>query len=399
MWSGCAIGPRGERIFGYSGVELWPGNAAWLAHHYWLHYRYSMDKTFLREQALPMLRLCFLTYANLLEEGDDGRLHLPLSYSPEYHEGGFKGYAADPNGDLALIRFLGDAILQANDALGEEDPLTARVREVQENLTDYVHEDGRLWVSAGQPLEHSHRHHSHLMMIHPLGLVTPEGGPEDRRMIERSLRDIRTKGTGEWTGWAFPWMSLIASRAGYGNWAWQMLDNYANGFITPNTFHINGDPRVFGVSLFEYDPMTLEAGFGAAAALQEMLLQSQGGIIRLFPSMPDRWHDAYFENLRAEGAFLVTAKRAAGRTVFVRVVSEAGGPCRVRNPFGGPAVLRTGEETRTLDGGVLGFETQPGREYTLHPAAAEIAPDMTPLAFERAGDELHFYGLKKLPRF
>jgi len=37
IWAGCAIGPRGERIWGYTGAELWPGNAAWLAHHFWLH--------------------------------------------------------------------------------------------------------------------------------------------------------------------------------------------------------------------------------------------------------------------------------------------------------------------------------------------------------------------------
>ena len=165
------------------------------------------------------------------------------------------------------------------------------VKEVLANLTDYVQKDGRLWVSAGQPLEHSHRHPSQLMAIHPLGLLNPEDGPAQKKLIEGSLLEIRTLGPWQWTGWSYPWMSLIASRAGYGNWAWQMLDTYANAFITPNTFHVNGDPRVFGVSLFAYEPMTLEAGFGAAAAVMEMLVQSHNECIRLFPAIPDRWHD------------------------------------------------------------------------------------------------------------
>ncbi|MCC6694325.1 MAG: glycoside hydrolase N-terminal domain-containing protein [Candidatus Hydrogenedentes bacterium] len=404
LWAGCAIGPRGERIYGYSGVELWPGNAAWLAHHYWLHFLYSQDKTFLREQALPMLRGCFLTYANLLEPGDDGKLHVPLSYSPEWGEGGFNAYTRDPNCDLALIRFLGDAILKSNTILDEEDALTPRVNEVLANLTPYVLEGKRLLVSAGTPLSHSHRHHSHLMAIHPLGMITLDGGEEDRAIIRDSLHEIRVKGLGEWTGWAYPWMSLIASRAGYGNTAWQMLDLYANAFIKPNTFHVNGDPRIFGMSLFDYEPMTLEAGFGASAAIMEMLLQSYNGRLRLFPTVPDRWHDASFQNLRAEGAFLVTARLEKGEVVGAIVTSEAGLPCEIVNPYGESKVtvtrLDANEPAQTVEGNIIRFDTQAGAKYLLvkdgsqATAGTLIAPD-----FERGELDQNFYGVKKQPRF
>lgn len=406
IWSGCAIGPRGERIFGYSGVELWPGNAAWLAHHYWLHFLYSHDKEFLRDRALPMMRLAFLTYANLLEPGSDGKLHIPLSYSPEYYEGSFESFCQDPTCDLTLIRFLGNALLKSNEVLGRRDDLTDRVHEVLANLTDYPQKDGRLWVSAGTPLAHSHRHHSHLMGVHPLGVLTIEGTEQERALIRNSLHDIRVKGVGEWTGWAFPWMSLIASRAAYGNMAWQMLDIYANSFITPNTFHINGDPRIFGLSLFDYSPMTLEAGFGAAAAIMEMLLQSYDGCIRVFPSMPDRWHDAYFSNLRTEGAFLVTAKTTEGRVRFVLVTSEAGLPCVLKNPFNGDAeVVRVGktcdapqETPRKVSGPILRFDTVPAGRYLLYPSGAR-PDDFRPPRVRRTAAERNFYGVKHLDRF
>ena len=405
IWSGCAIGPKGERIYGYSGVELWPGNAAWLAHHYWLHYLYSQDAAFLRDQALPIMRLAFLTYANLLEEGDDGRLHVPLSYSPEYGEGGFSAYCKDPTCDLALIRFLGKAILEANAALEAEDALTERIASVLERLVDYPQRGNKLMVSAGTPLGHSHRHHSHLMAIHPLGLLSPEGTDVERALIRGSLHEIRVHGPGEWTGWAFPWMSLIASRAGLGNMAWQMLDTYANAFIKPNTFHVNGDPRVFGLSLFEYEPMTLEAGFGAAAAVMEMLLQSYNGRIRLFPSVPDRWHDAYFEDLRAEGAFLVTAKLERGDVRFLKVASEAGRPCSLVNPFQGGAAellkLDAPDAAPTpLTGDAFTFDTHTGGRYLLYPAGRKPdQEDFSPVRFPRAESDAHFYGLKRLPRF
>jgi len=403
IWTGCAIGPRGERIFGYSGVELWPGNAAWLAHHYWLHFLYSWDKAFLKDQALPIMRLSFLTYSNLLEADAQGKFHIPLSYSPEWGEGGFKAYCKDPTVDLALLRMLCEALLQSNEVLGVDDPLTARIREVREKLAPYPQKDHRLFVSADTPLTHSHRHFSHLMAIHPLGLLTVDGSDDDKALIRESLLEIRTQGMGQWTGWSYPWMSLIASRAGQGNAAWQMLDLYANGFILPNTFHINGDPRNHGISLFDYEPMTLEAGFGAAAAIMEMLLQSYNGTIRLFPTMPDQWHDASFEDLRAEGAFVVNAKRAGGKILFARIRSDAGHPCKLKNPFEGGTVtvenLADGVR-RELSGDAVSFDTQAGAAYLVYRAKAKpTAEAMTPFTFERTERERNFFGAKRLARF
>lgn len=41
----------------------------------------------------------------------------------------------------------------------------------------------------------------------------------------------------------------------------------------------------------------------------DMMLQSWGGIIHVFPAMPTKWQDASFYQLRTEGAFLVSALR------------------------------------------------------------------------------------------
>jgi hypothetical protein len=61
-----------------------------------------------------------------------------------------------------------------------------------------------------------------------------------------------------------------------------------------------------------------------------MLLQSWGGKIAVFPAIPDSWERAVFHDLRAEGAFLVSAERRAGKTAWVRIKSLAGEPCRVQ---------------------------------------------------------------------
>jgi alpha-L-fucosidase 2 len=164
---------------------------------------------------------------------------------------------------------------------------------------------------------------------------------------------------------------------------------------------MNGDPRHFGDSGFDYKPVTLEAGFASAAAVMEMLLQSWGGKIRVFPSVPEFWPAAYFEKLRAEGAFLVTARRERGLTQFVEISSEAGEICRLRNPFAGRDVIlaESGAGQRKLQGDWLEFKTEVGKKYLLTPeGAAQVAPSQPSLRAP-APETSNWFGTKKLARF
>ncbi len=400
-WSGCALGPGGARVHGYPPTEFWPGNGAWLACQYWMHWRYSMDRDFLRDKAVLFMKPFLRTYMNLLEEGEDGKLHLPLSSSPEYHEGSILAWTSDPNCDLFLIRFLARSLLEADRILGLNDPEAERWQQTLDRLADYQTDDTGLRISRQMGLEFSHRHHSHLMGIYPLDLLSPEDGDKARELIRRSVEHWRRTGYMMWTGWSFPWASAIASRAGYPNMSWAMLDIYATGFITPSTLHVNGDYREFGYSQWTYEPMTLEAGFAFAAALMEMLLQSQRGIIRVFPSLPDAWKDASFINLRAEGAFLVSAVMREGKILRVEILSEAGEPCRVKNPFSCPAILKAESrgDKQEISGEILSFPTEKRCRYVLVPQGQDADPSHVFVLFPRSAKEKNFYGLKIQPRW
>lgn len=109
-----------------------------------------------------------------------------------------------------------------------------------------------------------------------------------------------------------------------------MLDCYLKGFISRNGFHLNGDYKKLGMSWCDYRPFTLEGNFAAAQAVHEMLLQSWGGIVRVFPATPDEWRDVGFDNWRAEGGLRISAQRRAGRTVRVAVAADTGGQVRLR---------------------------------------------------------------------
>jgi alpha-L-fucosidase 2 len=121
------------------------------------------------------------------------------------------------------------------------------------------------------------------------------------------------------------------------------LDIYARAFILRNGFHANGDQTKSGFSGMTYRPFTLEGNFLAMEAVHEMLLQSWSakfgrgdpGVIRLFPATPWRWHDASFDDLRAEGGHRVSAKREHNATTWFRIVAGRDGIVTLRDNFDG----------------------------------------------------------------
>ena len=64
-----------------------------------------------------------------------------------------------------------------------------------------------------------------------------------------------------------------------------------------------------------------------------MLIQSHTGVLEIFPAIPESWKDLSFNNLRAEGAFLVSAVKKDGEVQRIEIVSEKGGTFKMRNPF------------------------------------------------------------------
>ena len=350
----CATDIHGRPVPGWAQYNYQLGNGAWVAHGFYLHWRYTMDEGFLADRAYPFCaEIAAAIEALLRPDPQTGKLKLPLSASPEVHGHELAAWMK-PNSsyDLALMRWLFAALDEMAHQLDRPEE-AERWRAVLDQLDplpishtgDFLGEGpGPLLLTDNTPLHESHRHHSHLMAVHPLGLLHVEGSDFDRKVIDESLRQIARLGTGWWCGYSFSWMACIAARCGRPGMALHMLDCYLKGFISRNGFHLNGDFKRLGMSWCDYRPFTLEGNFAAAQAVHEMLLQSWGGVVRVFPAVPDSWADVSFDTLRAEGALQVSAERSGGRTVAVRIVSRHGGPLRLRDPFGGGRVRWIGPE-------------------------------------------------------
>lgn len=322
--------------------------AAWLAHHFYLHWKYSADPVFLQERTYPYLRdASVFIEAVTAKRGPDGRRTLPLSASPEINnnrpDAWFKTMT---NFDLALIRWLLGATAELAAELKLFDEADRWRRVVSEMPELSFGAQGQLLVAPGYPLRESHRHFSHLMAIHPLGLIDWSDGEAAQKTITSSLLELERLGTSQWTGYSFAWLSNLAARAGDGDRAEKALEIFARAFTLRNSFHCNGDQSGQGYSRFTYRPFTLEGNFAAAAGLQEMLLQSHRGKIVVFPAVPDGWRDITFTDLRAQGAFLISAQRIGGETTQVEILAERGGRCTLVSPFSGrdiPLHLKSGE--------------------------------------------------------
>ena len=194
-------------------------------------------------------------------------------------------------------------------------------------------EEGALTFAKGFPYAESHRHFSHAMAIHPLGIIDWSDGEESQRIIKATLKKMEEIGPKWWCGYSYSWIANMYARAFDGEKAAKALKTFATCFCLPNTFHANGDQSKSGKSAFTYRPFTLEGSFAFASAIQEMLLQSHTSVIRVFPAIPASWKNVSFTNLRAMGAFLVTAARKDGHLTQLVLYSEKGGKARLLNPL------------------------------------------------------------------
>ncbi len=350
-------------------------NLPWILHNVWLHYRHAMDDAMLRDVLFPLLRSSINFYLRVLEEGQDGRYHLPLSHSPEY------GAAEDANIDLALLRWGCRTLIASAERLGIDDPLRARWEEVLERLVDYPTDEDGFMIGRDVPYAKSHRHFSHLLMIYPLYLVNidQEGG---RELITRSLDHWHSLDD-RFCGYSYTAGSSIASALGDGNRSLEML-NGLKRFLGENT-------------MYEETGACIETPLAGAQSLHDMLIQSWDGVLRVFPAIPDAWADVAFHDLRTEGAFLVSAARRDGQVRFVRIESLAGEPCILQTDLLG---FELPDAVRTTDGREVTvmriaedrveFDLNKGEELILAPPDAPSKPSVAPVALPT---ERHRFGL------
>ncbi|MGC8644405.1 MAG: glycoside hydrolase family 95-like protein, partial [Isosphaeraceae bacterium] len=173
----------------------------------------------------------------------------------------------------------------------------------------------------------------------------------------------------------------------FGQYPWSVLSNLRGGsFIAARDYpsftacvrrwrHPNGLVWAMAIAGYGHAGAWAES-LGVIAPLQEMMLQSWDGALRIFPAWP-RDVAARFTTLRAEGAFLVSASWADGEVRELSIQSERGATCHIYSPWpGGIAVIdSSGASIATTkdEYGRSQFPTRVGVTYRIRPAGRQGA--------------------------
>jgi alpha-L-fucosidase 2 len=97
-----------------------------------------------------------------------------------------------------------------------------------------------------------------------------------------------------------------------------------------------------------------------------MLLQSYAGFIEIMPAVPGDWKDISFDKLRAEGAFLISAKKTGGQLREIKIIAEQGGKTKLRLPdTSWYVVKKKGARAKNLPEGFLELSFRKGGEIVM----------------------------------
>lgn len=321
----------GYPMGGWIQYSLSPTISAWLAQHFYWQWKYSMDKNFLETKAYPYLHEVAI-YLENISYIENGKRKLLLSSSPEYNDNDISAWFTNTtNYDLSLMKFAFKAAAEVAIAMNKKEE-ALHWKKINNELPALDINERGLTIAPGVTRKQSHRHHSNLMAIYPLGLLNVNN-ERDKMIIDSSLRWMQKTGTDAWCGYSFSWAASLYARAKEGDSAAKELKIFTSNFCSPNSFHLNGDQKGGQYSKFTYRPFTLEGNFAFAQGLNEMLLQSYNGVIEIFPAIPVSWKNIAFNNLRAEGAFLISAEKINGVVNEVSVLAEQGGMLRLKLPI------------------------------------------------------------------
>lgn len=315
------------------------GAGAWLSTHIMEHYYYTLDTLFLKNN-YTVLKASTQFYMDwLVPDPETGELLSGPSVSPENSflapDRSESKICMGPAHDQQVIWQLFKNFLDASSVLAIQDSFVQGVALAQKQLAPpKIAIDGRLmeWHKPYKELEPGHRHISHLFALHPGYQIDIKKTPELALAAKKSL-DFRIQHGGGHTGWSAAWLINQYARLGDAENAAKSLNMVLTKSISPNLFG-------------QHPPFQMDANFGTAAGIAEMLLQSQSGEIRLLPALPNHWTKGKIKGLCARGGFVVDMEWDKNELTHIRLHSKKGGTAKL-----------------SYKGKAINIETEAGKTY------------------------------------
>jgi len=302
-----------------------PGNTAFLMYNVWDLFQRSQDKKWLAEQLYPILRKStnfYTAYLNSNKVKTDNLSQYPKGYfyttgkgrSPEQGP-----YQTGVKYDLQLIAGLLDYTLEAAKILNIDVEKQQVWNELRSNIEKPVElgTDGQVkeWIQEtkynkdenGKDLgDPNHRHISHLVGLYPGNLINPQT-PE----FQKGAKIVLQKRGDDATGWSIANKFLLWTQVQEGDKALELLRYQLAQRTYSNLFDFHA-------------PFQIDGNFGAAAGIQELLLQSNDNAIYLLPALPTLWTEGTIKGIIAKNGAQVDMTWENGKLTTATILSVTG---------------------------------------------------------------------------
>ncbi len=302
-----------------------PGNTAFLMYNVWDLFQRSQDENWLANQLYPILRKSanfYTAYLNSNKEKTDDLKQYPKGYfyttgkgrSPEHGP-----YQTGVKYDLQLIAGLLDYTLEAAKILkidlekqavwnelrtNLEKPVALGTdRQIKEWSQETTYNKDITGKDLGDPF---HRHISHLVGLYPGNLInlnTPE--------FQKGAQIVLQKRGDDATGWSIANKFLMWASVQQGDKALELL-RYQ---LAQRTYS----------NLFDFHPpFQIDGNFGAAAGIQELLLQSNATDVYLLPALPSVWKEGTIKGIIAKNGAQIDMTWKNGTLENAKILNVTG---------------------------------------------------------------------------
>ncbi len=306
------------------GYAAWIGGGAWMAQHYWWHYRRSGDIGFLKSRAYPFFKKVLEFYEDYITYDDQGIVSISPSQSPENRFAGTGEYPVSMCKNSAMdVQLLADALyygMRSSEVLQIDNEQVALWKYMYDKLPGFpIAADGRMleWDSEDKiEVDKGHRHTSHLYGSFPSELFSPFQRKAQLQACEKTL-DFRLSYEGADPGWSRAWGACLYAR--YQNR--EKVEEHLHALITkkcsPTLLDLHPKPPR---AITRYDHSNhvfqIDGNLGGTRAIIESIVQCYQGHLLILPATPEAWKHIQMKGVRLDGGHVIELEVKNGVLIY-----------------------------------------------------------------------------------